>query len=107
MLGLVSEMNDNLARPTTIGEVIARITVTVGHEFLNTEPFGTRGVVTSSSATQKALGSMHENPPFSPHVLSKVLTQVQSQQSPPSYSEARDANESIARAPKIEGKRVS
>ena len=35
-------MNDNLARPTTIGEVIARITVTVGHEFLNTEPFGTR-----------------------------------------------------------------
>lgn len=46
-------------------------------------------VVTSSSSTQGALGSRHENPPFSPQVKSSVLTQVHSQQSPPSKPENR------------------
>ena len=43
-------------------------------------------VVTSSSSTQEALGSTHAKPPNdgSPHVKSEVLTQVHSQQSPPS-----------------------
>ena len=43
-------------------------------------------VVTSSSSTHDALGSRHEKPPFrpSPHVKKSVLTQVHSQQSPPS-----------------------
>ena len=43
-------------------------------------------VVTSSSSTHGALGSRHEKPPFwgSPQVNCEVLTQVHSQQSPPS-----------------------
>ena len=44
-------------------------------------------VVTSSSSTQAALGSTHAKPPFWPQVKSSVLTQVHSQQSPPSYPE--------------------
>lgn len=48
------------------------------------------GASKSSSSTHGALGSMHAKPPLvvSPQVYSGVLTQVQSQQSPPSKSGA-------------------
>lgn len=39
----------------------------------------------SPSPVQEAPGSMHEKPPSSPQMFSSVLTQVHSQQSPPSY----------------------